>query len=644
MKSLLQSGAGLLLLAGLFILGIINTVQLNNLEAGMIENKLAIAELRENGVAVSALADSSGSVDATTSTGQAELSDEDQALIDDPANLLKPVKRSNYKAAVVKKGGTFRRMTGSDPPSLNPYGSNAADVTELSRYVMATLGERHIENPSLFAPSLGLSVTTPDDGLTYVVKLRKGVKWHKPNVDWQSGRYEWLKGSREVVADDFKFVFDMIQNPQVGGRIAPLRNYFESFERIEIVDEHTFKVVYNERLYSNLPMLLGMVPMPRWLYMYDEDGRKFDDANWGLKFNEHWYNQKMIGMGPYQFALWEPGVKIELKRNPTYFGERPSFDRVVMNIIKDQNAFPRKLKTGEADMTRLQPEQYRTEIQDAKGPLLGNPGIKFKEQSTLGYFYLGWNADTVYFSDKRVRQAMTLAFNREGIIKNVFVGLGKLTTGPFAQQNPCYDDTIEPWPFDLDLAAKKLAEAGWKDTDGDGILDKTVDGQKVPFEFSMLIYGSSSEFSTLANIYREDLLQIGIKLTPRAVEWSTMLKKMNDREFDVYTGAWVLGWETDLVQLWHSKEADKTKSSNRIGFRNKEADRIADTLRRTFDEGERLKLCRDFHKLVHDEQPYTFIYQRNRPVVDWDYLNDPEFSIVSPYRNLNYFSFNQDRP
>ena len=86
-----------------------------------------------------------------------------------------------------------------------------------------------------------------------------------------------------------------------------------------------------------------------------------------------------------------------------------------------------------------------------------------------------------------------------------------------------------------------------------------------------------------------------------------MLKKMNDREFDVYTGAWVLGWETDLHSSGIPKEADKTKSSNRIGFRNKEADRIADTLRRTFDEDERLKLCRAFHKLVHDEQLYTFI-------------------------------------
>ena len=139
MKSLLQSGAGLLLLAGLFILGLINTIQLNNLEAGMIENKLAIAELRENGVAVSSLAGATASLGEEAGSGQLELSDEDKAIVDDPANLLTPVERSNYQASVVKKGGTFRRMTGSDPPSLNPYGSNAADVTELSRYVICLL-------------------------------------------------------------------------------------------------------------------------------------------------------------------------------------------------------------------------------------------------------------------------------------------------------------------------------------------------------------------------------------------------------------------------------------------------------------------------------------------------------------------------
>ena len=123
-----------------------------------------------------------------------------------------------------------------------------------------------------------------------------------------------------------------------------------------------------------------------------------------------------------------------------------------------------------------------------------------------------------------------------------------------------------------------------------------------------------------------------------------MLKKMNGREFDAYTGAWVLGWETDLVQLWHSKEADKTKSSNRIGFRNKDADRIADTLRRTYDSNERTKLCHEFHQLVHDEQPYTFFYQRSRPVLYWDHMNEPEFAKIYPYRNKLKMSFREARP
>ena len=639
MKQLLNSSFVILCMVGLVGLGMLNTCQLNALEKGIIANQQAIAELAENGVAVAGVA-SNG---VGTSAPAFELA-EAEALTD-PANILAALDRPHYKSKKVAKGGTFRRLIGSDPPSLNPYGSNAADVSELAEYMSRTLASRHIDNPSRFAPALALKVTTPDEGMSYMVHLRKGVYWHEPKVDWATGRYEWLKGKHEVTSDDFKFVFEMIQNPQVAGRIAALRNYFESLERVDVIDRYTFKVVYNERLYMNLPMLLdGLVPMPRWLYMYDEDGHAFDKANWGLKFNEHWYNQKMIGMGPYQFVAWDPGVKLELERNKQYYGERPSFDRIIMHIVKDQNAFPRKLKTGEVDMTRLQPEQYRTEVLEAKGPPLGNERIKYKDQSTLGYFYLGWNADTPYFGDTRVRQAMTLAFNRKDIIESVFAGLGKLTTGPFAQQNPCYDEGIEPYPFDLALAGEKLDAAGWKDSDGDGVRDKVVNGERIPFEFSMLIYGGSSEYQTLANIYREDLLQVGVKLNPRSVEWSTMLKKMNDREFDVYTGAWVLGWETDLVQLWHSQEADKTKSSNRIGFRNKQADHIADTMRRTFDENERLKLCRDFHKLVHEEQPYTFIYQRSRPVVYWDYMNNPEFSVVSPYRNLNYFSFSEERP
>ncbi len=126
-------------------------------------------------------------------------------------------------------------------------------------------------------------------------------------------------------------------------------------------------------------------------------------------------------------------------------------------------------------------------------------------------------------------------------------------------------------------------------------------------------------------MYREDLLSISVKMVPSAVEWSTMLKRMADREFEVYSGAWMLSMPVDLMQIWHSSEADKFESSNRVGFRNPDADRIAEQLRASFDPAERKDLCHAFHRLVHEEQPYTFIYQRRRPVLYWDHMNEPEF-------------------
>jgi ABC-type transport system substrate-binding protein len=573
------------------------------------------------------------------------LPEDDDPLLDARGNALVRWARPLAQAPHVD-GGTLRFEFGQDPPGLNRLASNnAADLRELYNYMSNILARRHPENPSIYGPELALNITESEDGLTYMVHLRKGVTWHEPTVDWASGRYDWLKGPHELVADDFVFGIEVIQNPQVGGRAASLRNYFESLDRVEVLDDHTFALHFKEKLFSNRETFYELEPFPRWLYQFDEDGEKFDESTWGLKLNEHWYNQRGIGTGPYRFVSWEPGVRITMVRNDAYFGERPAFQELQYTIIKDQVSWPRKLKTKELDITRMQPEQYRTEVLEAKGPYLGDPRIQHVTYPETSYFYIGWNADRPWFGDPLVRRAMTQALNREAILKNVFHGLGVLTTGPFPQRSPCYDKSIEAWPYDLSAAAALLDQAGWTDTDGDGVRDKVVNGTKTPFAWQFLIYGSSTEWETIANIYREDLLNIGVKMDPIAVEWSTQLKKMEDREFDAVSAAWVPAWEADLMQIWHSQEADRPKSSNRIGFRNKDADRIAEALRREFDPQKRVDLCHEFHALVHDLQPYTFIYQRSRAALYWDHLNDPEFSLVAPHRDARFWSFETaDRP
>ncbi len=627
MKTFLQSTFSLIALTFILGLTVFNTCQINNLERRLLEGDFA-ARQEERG-----LEQQRGS----------EASDPVTEALADPDNLLQPLTRPLNDDEEIAYGGHLRLQAGQDPQGFNPHIANGSDAAEFARYVMNMLCQRDVDDPGRMTPDLAVKITSPDDGYTYEVTLREGVMWHAPAVDLKDPNYAWLRGEHELTSDDYIFVFDMMANPQVSGRISAVRNYFD-LEYYEAIDRYRFRVKFKEKQFTSFPNLCSLHPSPRWLMMFDEDGNRFDDSNWGVKVSEHWYNNKGIGTSAYRFLEWVPGSYIRFEKNPDYFGEPAAFDRITVKIVKDQNAWTRLLKTGELDLTRIQPEQYRTEILENEGPILGREGIRLGRRDELGYFYVAWNMDTPYFDTKEARQAMTLALDRAGIVKNVFYDLGSVTHGPYGRQNPCYDHSIEGWPHDLELARQKLDEAGWTDSDSDGIRDKLVDGTRIPFEFGLIIYGSSTEFATIANIYREALLEVGVKMNPRPLEWSTMLKRLDERSFEAYTGAWVMDWEVDLYQLWHSSEADRPSSSNRIGFRSKEADRIIEALRVSFDEEERVELCHEFHALVHDLQPYSFIYQRYRPVLYWDYMNAPEFHQVYPFRDPRLLSFHDLPP
>jgi ABC-type transport system substrate-binding protein len=203
---------------------------------------------------------------------------------------------------------------------------------------------------------------------------------------------------------------------------------------------------------------------------------------------------------------------------------------------------------------------------------------------------------------------MTHAFRKERILEHIFSGLGEITGSPFYLKSPATDPAIKPWPHDLDAARRLLAEAGWKDSDGDGILDRVRDGKKEDFEFQLVLFAHSQEYRDLGSIFKEELLKIGVRMTPLPVDWAQMQKKLDDKDFDAYTGGWGLAWDSDPFQIWHSSQASIPKGSNRVGLRNPEVDRLIETLRVTFDPDQRVALQRRIHAIVHEEQPYTFFY------------------------------------
>ncbi len=598
----------------LSLVTIVNVWQTDNTEEQVVELQRRVSELQssqdkilqkiEDGVAVDR--SQQGARASAGNQGGSASGVRDRAALDDPDNILEP-RTQPLVPTDVPEGGKLRRRLSSDPKGFNWLTENGADVQMIMEYVHNTFAERDLENPDKFVPELAKKIEVNDDYTEYTIHIREGVQWHTPNVDTSKSKYEWIDDvDKEVTAEDCVFTFELLQNPQV--KAGALQNYFKSMKKAKVVDEHTFKVIWKKKTHQSLSSTLTMFPMPKWLYTRTESGEKIAEESLGLKFNSHWSNRHPVGIGPYKFSKFKQGTRIELTRNSDFWGTAPPIETLEFQIIKKPQPAYLKLKADDLDFTDLSPPLYKENIKEA-GP--GSPfekdELEYEKVDRFVYYYIGWNSDKPLFSDRRVRTAMTHALNRKSIIENVIHGLGHIQYGPYYYKHPANDPDIEPLEYDLDKARKLLEEAGWTDDDGDGVREKTIDGDTRKFKFDILAYNKPTTRAYLS-VYKENLRKIGVQMSPRQVDWPTMQKKMNEKNFDAYTGGWALGWGIDPYQIWHSSQADIPKGSNRVGFRNDRADEIIEELRKTFDKDKRKKLYHEFHEIIHREQPYTFFY------------------------------------
>lgn len=574
----------------------------------------------------------------------------DLAATAEPGNILTMPRSCLVDWAKAKPGGTLRRIWGSDPNGMSIYGDggNSADVRELYRYFSNRLAYRdQPEAPETWAPELAEYISYSEDHLTITVRLRKGVKWHTPQVDWASGKYEWLKGEHELVADDFLFPLELVMSGlPATKKVGAVRSDFVNLAKAEKVDEHTFRLVYTEPDHANLTNLIeDLEPFPRWLYGYDESGKAFPPEVVGERLKDHWYNDRPIGTGPFRFVEWKQAERIVMEKNPDYWGEPVAFDKVELKMIADKSAWTREFQNQNLDLAHILPNGYRTDVKvwtDKGEPPFGDKRANLGMNPYFAYFYVGWNLRRPLFTDVRVRQALTYALDRQSLLDFVYAGLGTLIAGPVTPlQKSCYDESVKPLPYDLDAARKLLAEAGWTDTDKDGVLDKVIDGRKTNFEFRFLVYAGSQEWTTIANQMVESYKKIGIKVTPEALEWPNMQSRMQERDFDAYSGSWSMGWEYTPYNLWHSATADKKDTINYIGFKNPELDPLIEDYAKDFDESRRAETCRTITRKVSESYPYTFLFARTTPVLYWDWVNPFDMLPDTPNRDLRRMSFNR---
>ncbi|MGA3208159.1 MAG: peptide-binding protein [Syntrophales bacterium] len=406
------------------------------------------------------------------------------------------------------------------------------------------------------------------DGLVITFHLRKGVKWHD---------------GHPFTARDVLYTYQVTIDPKTPTAYS---GDFLKVKRAEVLDDHTFRVTYDKPFAPAL-MSWGAAILPQHLL----EGRDITTSPLA---------RHPIGTGPYIFKEWLPGQKIVLISNPDYFEGRPYIDGYVMRIIPDTATMFLELRANGIDRMNLTPLQYTRQTENN---LFRKNFNKYRYLS-FSYTYLGYNLKNPLFADKRVRQAIAYGINKDEIIQGVLLGLGKEATGPYKPGTWVYNSNVETYPYDPKKAKELLAAAGWKDTNGDGILNK--DGQ--PFVFEIITNQGNEIRAKCAEIIQRRLSEIGIKVKIRVLEWAAFVNDfINKRRFDATILGWTVPLDPDIYDVWHSSKTGP-QELNFISYKNDEVDRLIEKGRGTFDQKERKRYYDRIQEILAEDQPYTFLY------------------------------------
>lgn len=475
------------------------------------------------------------------------------------------------------RGGHMIESLGAEPAHLNVIldtaDANTAYIT--GGNIFETLLRVHSETLEL-EPFIAKSWEVSEDKLTYTFHLRDDVHF---------------SDGVPLTAHDLLFTHDLIMDEK--NDTAHTRSSRNDIESVSVLDDYTIQYTMKKTFVYHL-IVLGLSEIyPKHIYATGE-------------INNHPNARNPVGSGPYVFERWDTGQQIVLVRNENYWGPKQPIAKRIWKLITDDNAAFQALERGDTDRYLVKPDAWNRK---ASKPAFEEKFNKYTPDSPIpGYFsrynYIGWNMRKPQFSDKRVRRALCMLFDRQLVIDTVWGGLGTRITGSMFHKVPEYDQSIEPWPFDPAGAAALLDEAGWIDSDKDGIRDK--DG--IPFEFELTFASGVQEYDRLGAIYKEELERVGINVKLNPMEWATFQERVHKRNFDACMLAWITSIMIDGYSLWHSSQVES--GVNYTGFMRDDVDTYLEDYRVEFDRDKRIVIAHKVHNILHDEQPYLFLYAR----------------------------------
>ncbi|MEO6696098.1 MAG: ABC transporter substrate-binding protein [Ignavibacteria bacterium] len=524
-----------------------------------------------------------------------------------PLTQLSPPELTN-----AENGDWIIKTELSDAEKLNPIVTNDATATGIYFYIFENLLEidrATYELKPLIAKAMPV---ISDDHLTYTFDL-------KENVTFSDGK--------PLTGEDIIFTVKAIKNPFTDAQA--LRNYFVDVSSVELVDGNKFKVQFKmSKPYFRAIYSIGdMEIIPKhildknnatdkfsWSDLEEAqktfDPKKYPDMQ---KYADFLNSEEVsrdpkfvIGSGPYVLDKWITGQSLTLKKNEIYWNksENPNFpNKIIFKTIQDQNAAVVAAKNKEIDyMEVYQPTDF---VENVKNPEQFN--LKKALVTEPSYNYISWNNNHPIFSDKKVRWALSYAIDRNSIIDKIVYGMGTPIQSHFFLKSKFLNTSLPPIEFNIDKAKQLLDEAGWKDTDGNGVRDKIIDGKKMDFKFTFT-NNTNPKRKKVILILIEQLKQIGIDASMQEYEWSVFLDKVKKHNFDACFAGWQLTvTPDDPYQIFHSSQATG-EGSNHFSYNNPESDKLLEANRTEFDDTKRREILNKWQQIIYDDQPVTFLW------------------------------------
>ena len=501
----------------------------------------------------------------------------------------------NYQSATTTYilGQLFQTLVGTDPVTF-----------EIIPYVAKAL-------PTVVKDSSG-------KGLKIIFEIREEAKWDDGSP---------------ITGNDVAFSMKVIKNPKTDNQ--PYKGFYDFVEDVVVDPQNPKKVTF---VCNNVHMLskeytgeLMILPSK----VYDPKGlmagftvKQLNDSAKALEsdpkivefatsYNSEKYQREkgfIVGSGPYEFQEWITGQKVVLNRKKNWWGDKFEKESVLFQ------AYPKNLVYQTIN-------DYTAAIVALKGKKLDVAyGMKFKDfvelpksekvkenfnlatPRSFQYTYFGMNTRNPKFADKRVRQALAYLTDVDKIINVLTYGLAERVNGPIhPSKKNIYNTNIKPYDFNIEKAKQLLDEAGWKDSNHDGILDKTINGEHVEFNITFTYNAGNDTRRDAALIFKEAARQVGINVDVVPQEWAIYIQNQKHHKFEMFYGAWVGSPnDPDEKQIFHTESIEG--GSNYVYFGNAESDKLIDDIRTELDPQKRIPMYMRFQEILHDESPYIFLY------------------------------------